>query len=67
MVVAVCADEPDGIERVAWEAVVGLLVGKDCVGWDARALNDRLSANLPGNAFKQIAFRPVYGHVGLLG
>ena len=39
-----------------------LFVGKDRVGRDARAFDDRLSAYLPGNAFNQLAFRPVYGN-----
>lgn len=32
-----------------------LFVGKDRVGRDARAVDDRLSANLPGDAFNEIA------------
>jgi len=42
-----------------------LLVSEDGVGWDARTLDDRTSADLSGNAFNQIAFRPVYGHFRL--
>jgi len=66
----VCPDAADRVEREAWEALVRLLdrraqlfVGQDGVGRDARALDDRLSAYLPGNGFNQIAFRPVNGHV----
>ena len=58
----------------AWEALVGffdgraeLFVGKDRVGRDARALDDRLSAYLPGNTFNQLAFRPGCGHDRLHG
>ena len=37
-------------------------VSEDGIGRDPRAFDDRLSAYLPGNAFNQLAFRPVYGN-----
>ena len=62
MRVAVCPDAADGVEREAWEALLRLLggraqffVSKDRIGRDARALDDRPSAYLPGDALNQIA------------
>ena len=56
-------DAMDHVDREAGKALVRLLdrraeffVGQDGVGRDARAVDDRPSAHLPGNTFNQIAF-----------
>ena len=74
MGMAVCPNAANGVNGKTWEALLRFgdrraqfFVGENRVGWDTRTLDDRRPADLSGNAFNQIAFRPVYGHDRLHG